>query len=80
AKKALPSVLGILIGSWIQFNSSAKFKLSSPSISYDWETGQELVIIDTGNGILIRPITPFPVSALSDVAGSLAYSGTAHSP
>jgi AbrB family looped-hinge helix DNA binding protein len=45
--------------------------------SYHWETGQELVLIDTGNGILILPKAPFPVSALSEVAGCLPYTGTA---
>ena len=45
--------------------------------SYHWEAGQELVLIDTGNGILIRPKAPFPVSALSEVAGCLTYAGTA---
>jgi AbrB family looped-hinge helix DNA binding protein len=45
--------------------------------SYHWETGQELVLIDTGNGILLRPKAPFPKSTLSEVAGCLPYSGAA---
>jgi AbrB family looped-hinge helix DNA binding protein len=45
--------------------------------SYQWETGQELVLIDMGNGILIRPKALFPCSQLSEVAGCLPYVGTA---
>jgi AbrB family looped-hinge helix DNA binding protein len=45
--------------------------------SYHWETGQELVVIDTGDGILLKPKAPFPESTLSEVAGCLHYTGTA---
>ena len=45
--------------------------------SYQWETGQELIVIDTGDGILLKPKAPFPVSTLSAVADCLHYAGTA---
>lgn len=45
--------------------------------AYRWETGQELVIIDTGDGILFKTKAPFNESNLSDVAGCLKYAGTA---
>lgn len=45
--------------------------------SYHWETGQELILIDTGNGVLLKPKAPFPESTLSQVAGCLHYAGTA---
>ena len=45
--------------------------------SYHWETGQELILIDTGAGILLRPKTPVVESKLSEVAGSLNYRGPA---
>jgi AbrB family looped-hinge helix DNA binding protein len=45
--------------------------------SYHWETGQELIVIDTGDGILLKPKAPFSKSTLSEVAGSLKYQGTA---
>jgi len=45
--------------------------------SHHWETGQELVVIDTGEGILLKPKAPFPQSTLSDVAGCLPYTGAA---
>ena len=44
---------------------------------YHWEAGQELVVIDTGDGILLKPKAPFSKSTLSEVAGCLHYAGTA---
>ena len=44
--------------------------------TYHWETGQELIVIDTGDGILLKPKAPFPESTLSEVAGCLHYVGT----
>ena len=44
---------------------------------YHWEAGQELVVIDTGDGILLKPKAPFSKSTLSEVAGYLHYEGTA---
>ena len=32
--------------------------------TYHWETGQELIVIDTGDGILLKPKAPFPESTL----------------
>lgn len=43
--------------------------------SYHWETGQELMLIDTGNGILLQPKAPFAETSLNDVAGCLSYAG-----
>lgn len=43
--------------------------------AHKWETGQEFVAIDTGDGILLKPRKPFPETKLEDVAGCLAYTG-----
>jgi AbrB family looped-hinge helix DNA binding protein len=43
--------------------------------TYHWETGQELNLIDTGNGVLLQPKAPFAESKLTDVAGCLHYAG-----
>ncbi|NER37685.1 MAG: AbrB/MazE/SpoVT family DNA-binding domain-containing protein [Oscillatoria sp. SIO1A7] len=43
--------------------------------AYGWEAGQELIIIDTGDGILIKPNKPFPQTTLGEVAGCLKYQG-----
>ena len=45
--------------------------------AYHLEAGQELILIDTGNGILLQPKAPFSESTLSEVAGCLHYAGTA---
>jgi AbrB family looped-hinge helix DNA binding protein len=34
-----------------------------------WETGLELMVIDTGDGLLLKPKAPFAPSELSDVFG-----------
>jgi AbrB family looped-hinge helix DNA binding protein len=45
--------------------------------AYRWETGQEFAIIDVGDGILLQPKRPFPLTRLEDVVGSLPYDGPA---
>jgi AbrB family looped-hinge helix DNA binding protein len=36
-----------------------------------WKPGLELVVIDAGDGILLRPRAPFAPAVLTDVAGVL---------
>jgi AbrB family looped-hinge helix DNA binding protein len=43
--------------------------------SYHWAVGQDLVVIDTGNGILLKAKTPFPETTLDQVAACLKYTG-----
>jgi AbrB family looped-hinge helix DNA binding protein len=43
--------------------------------AHQWEAGQELVAIDVGDGILLKPKKPFPETTLDQVAGSLKYAG-----
>jgi bifunctional DNA-binding transcriptional regulator/antitoxin component of YhaV-PrlF toxin-antitoxin module len=47
--------------------------------SHQWQSGQELVAIDVGDGILIKPKKPFPETTLDTVAGCLKYQGRAKS-
>jgi AbrB family looped-hinge helix DNA binding protein len=42
---------------------------------HHWEPGQELQAIDTDDGILLRPASPFPETTLKEVASCLAYFG-----
>ncbi len=42
---------------------------------YNWDTGQKLLVIDKGDGILLKPVQPFTQSSLKDVAGCLKYEG-----
>ena len=43
--------------------------------TYRWAMGQEFIVEDTGEGILLRPKSPFPRTTLEEVAGCLKYSG-----
>lgn len=43
--------------------------------AHHWEAGQELIAMDTGDGILLRSKQPFQVTTLRDVAGCLKYQG-----
>ena len=45
--------------------------------AHHWSVGQELIAIDTGDGILLKPKQPFPETNLEDVAGCLEYEGKA---
>jgi bifunctional DNA-binding transcriptional regulator/antitoxin component of YhaV-PrlF toxin-antitoxin module len=40
-------------------------------VAHHWEAGQELVAIDVGDGILLKPKKPFPETTLAQVAGCL---------
>ena len=39
--------------------------------SHHWEAGLELMAIDTGDGVLLKPKAPFPATELAQVAGML---------
>jgi AbrB family looped-hinge helix DNA binding protein len=43
--------------------------------AHRWETGQALVAIDVGDGILLKPKKPFPETTLTQAAGCLKYQG-----
>ena len=45
--------------------------------AHHWDPGQELVVIDTGDGVLLKPKKPFQESTIEDVASSLQYAGDA---
>ncbi len=40
--------------------------------AHRWEPGQELEVIDTGDGVLLKSKTPFPKTPIEEVAGCLA--------
>ena len=57
---------------------SSKGQVIIPKIirsRYKWEIGQELTVIDTGDGILLKSSRPFKKTRLDEVAGILKYSG-----
>lgn len=59
---------------------SSKGQVIIPKSSRDahhWEEGQELMVIDTEEGVLLKPAKAFPPAKLEELAGCLRYSGTA---
>jgi len=42
-----------------------------------WKPGLRLEVIDTGNGVVLRPLRPVPKTNIKEVAGCLKYSGKA---
>ena len=57
---------------------SSKGQVIIPKIlrsRYKWDIGQELTVIDTGEGILLRSSCPFKKTELDEVAGILKFSG-----
>ena len=42
-----------------------------------WEAGLEFIVVDTGDGILLKPKRPFTPTTLEEVAGCLPYAGKA---
>ncbi len=45
--------------------------------AHHWKPGQKLLLIDTGEGILLKSATPFGGTTLDEVAACLKYEGTA---
>lgn len=45
--------------------------------AHHWEVGQELVAINFGDGILLKPKKPFEETNIEDVAGILKFKGKA---
>jgi len=44
--------------------------------SHHWEAGQELVVVDVGDGVLLKPRMPFNETNISDVAACLKHKGS----
>jgi len=43
--------------------------------SRKWETGMQLTVEETPEGVLLRPAKPFPPTKFEDVFGCLRYKG-----
>ncbi len=43
--------------------------------AHHWETGQELVVVDLGDGILLKPRAVFAETTINDAASCLKYKG-----
>lgn len=44
-----------------------------------WKPGTEFAIIGTADGVLLKPLKPFPPTKLRDVIGCAGYRGPARS-
>lgn len=42
-----------------------------------WRPGQELVVVSTDEGVLLKPLKPFPETTLEEVVGCVGYKGKA---
>jgi AbrB family looped-hinge helix DNA binding protein len=51
----------------------------SSRAAHHWEAGQELVVIDTEEGVLLKPARPVAKSTLEELSGCLRYQGPAKS-
>ena len=47
--------------------------------SHHWQAGQELVVIDVGDGILLKPKAVFEERQINDVASCLKFTGETRS-
>lgn len=47
--------------------------------AHHWTSGERLLVIDTGDGVLLRPVSCLKTTNLRAVAGCLKYSGPAKS-
>lgn len=62
-------------------NLSSKGRITIPKWlrdAHQWKSGTELVIVDTGAGINLEPVQPFPRTTLEEVMGILTYDGPAY--
>ena len=44
---------------------------------HQWDAGQELMVVDVGDGVLLKAKRPFPPTTMDEVAGFLKYDGPA---
>ena len=57
---------------------SGKGRVSLPKnilSRYNWNAGQKLQIIDTGDGVLLKSAQPFKPTQLEEVVGILQHTG-----
>ncbi len=47
--------------------------------AHHWETGQELIVVDLGDAVLLKPKSAFDKTDIADVASCLKYEGKAKS-
>lgn len=48
-------------------------------VAHHWKAGQELVVVDVGDGILFKTKSPFKEKNISEVASCLKFAGKTRS-
>lgn len=43
--------------------------------AHNWKPGTEFVVEEAEDGVLLKPLTPFPPTRIEDVAGMARYKG-----
>ena len=59
---------------------SSKGQLVIPAsvrAAHQWRAGDEFIVEEVDQGLLLKPRKPFPAARLEDVAGSLPHAGQA---
>ena len=46
--------------------------------AHGWRSGQEFEIVDLGNSIVLRPVSPFLPTSIEDLIGCTGYQGQKH--
>lgn len=47
----------------------------SVRVAHNWQAGMEFAVEEVADGVLLRPLKPFPATHLEDVAGCVGYKG-----
>lgn len=47
--------------------------------AHGWQLGQSFEVIETDEGLLLKPLKPFKITTLDNVSGCLEYHGKAKS-
>lgn len=64
--------------STVTLSSKGQLVIPEPiRAAHGWKAGTEFVIEDRPDGLLLRPRSPFPPTAVDQVFGCLQYSGPA---
>lgn len=45
--------------------------------AHRWEAGVQFLVEDTDAGVLLRPVSPFPLTRIEEVVGCTGYRGPA---
>jgi bifunctional DNA-binding transcriptional regulator/antitoxin component of YhaV-PrlF toxin-antitoxin module len=57
-------------------NKSGKIEIpESIRTAHAWQAGQKFSVTETAEGVLLKPVSPFPETKLEEVAGCMKYRG-----